>query len=118
AAADAASGSRLALDGDHAHRGLRLLLDLRLALGVAAPARDEEAAPAGHDLPELVPARHAGRIVGHELPRALQQVLLDRVQQLSYARGSAGERNERLLPRVAAHEHALVLLDVLGPQLE
>src|SRR6185503_18705468 len=64
AAADARPRGRLALDGDHAHRGLRLLLDGGLAGRVLAPAGDQEPAAVGHDLLELLVAGDARGVVG------------------------------------------------------
>ena len=87
-------------------------------LRVAVPARHDEPAPARHGLLELRVARDTRGVVGHELPRPLQQVRLDGVQQAPALGRQAGEGHEGLLPRVAPDEHALVLLDVLGADLQ
>src|SRR4029079_716523 len=67
AATDTRRRGRLALDGDDAHGGLRLLLDGRLAPSILAPAGHQEAAALGHHLLELVVAGDARGVVGHEL---------------------------------------------------
>ena len=57
-------------------------------------------------------------MLGAERHGAVEQRLLDRRQQLLDVRGQALHRHERLLARVAARQHHLRLLDVLGPDLE
>src|ERR1044071_1820814 len=118
AASDAGARRRRALDRDDAHGGLRLLLDLRLALRGPAPAGHEEPALLRHHALELVVGGDTSRIVRDEAPGAVQEPVLDRGEEASRLLRDGRQRHERLLPRVAPDEHALVLLHVLGPDLE
>src|SRR6266576_3131118 len=58
---------------DVPERRLRVGLDLRLAVGAAAPAGDDEPGPSVHDALELVVAAHARRVVLAEGTGALQE---------------------------------------------
>src|SRR5437870_3972325 len=118
AAVDAGPRRRLTLDGDHAHGGLRLLLDGGLAGGVPAPPGDDEPPAVGHDLLELVVPGDPRRVVRDELARPRQQVGLEDVEPFLHGRGQTGQGQEGLLAGVPPHQHGLVLLDVPGTDLQ
>src|SRR5688500_8345161 len=82
AAVDAGTGHPFAAEGDVAERSLGFGLDRRLALAAAAPPGDDEARTALHRALELVVGRCARRVVLAELERALQQRLLNLVEEI------------------------------------
>src|SRR5260221_4693071 len=118
AAAHAGARGGSALDRDHADGGLRLLLDPGLAVRGPAPAGHDEPALLRHDPLELVVGADPSRIVRDEAPGPVQKAVLNGLEQLARAFRHGGEGHEDLLPRVAPDQDALVLLHVLGSDLE
>src|SRR5207247_9190923 len=94
---------------------LRLVLDLRLAIRRSTPRRDHEAGTAFHDFLELVVRARALRVLVAELPRALQQIDLNLVEQRPETARETIHRDALLLARVTARDQNRRLLDVFGP---
>src|ERR1051326_8886081 len=84
---------------DVAERGLGLGLDRGLALGAAAPVRDDEAGTAVHGGLEGVPRRDLGGVLLAEFPRAREEVRLDLLEQRGHTGREIGERDRGLLAR-------------------
>ncbi len=117
AAGDAGRGAS-ALEGDDADRGLRVVLHLRLTLGAAAPASEDEAASPIQHLIHLFYACGLVRVLLLECERALVEALLDVVQQLSHAARECVEGDGLLLASVAAHDDDVATRGVAGADLE
>src|SRR6476660_3382180 len=117
-ALDAGAGDALAAERAVPQGGLRLGLDLRLALPAAAPSGDDEARTALHHRLELVVRADAGRVLFAELERTGEQSVLDLLQQVDDPLGQAIHRHGCLLARVATRQQDLRALDVLGTNLE
>ncbi len=104
--------------GNRANRGLRVVLDLRLALGRSAPRRDHEPGTSLHGgLERLVRVDALGVLVA-EPDGAIQQIALDVVEHRGDPRPKAFHRHAGFLPRVAAGSQHLRLVDVLRPDLD
>src|SRR5262249_43706130 len=87
-----------------ADRRLRLGLDLRLALGLSAPRRDDEARTAFHDRPELFVARRPLRMLVAVLSRSVEQALLYFAEQIPHTHGETVHGQTLFFARVAPRD--------------
>src|SRR4030095_15619744 len=117
-AADALAADRARFERQVADRRLRVGLDRGFARGRAAPGRDDEAGTPVQDFLELVVAGDALRMLLAKLDGALEQVLLDLVEQRANRLRQPRHRQALLLARVAPRDHHRRLLDVLRAELE
>src|SRR6478672_11872806 len=108
----------LRLERQEPDRGLRLGLDLPLALGVTAPRTGHEPARVGDQLAQLVEARRPVRVRLAEGNGIVEQPLLCRVQEAFDRAVGAVQAELLLLAGVATHDRDLVRLEVAEPEVE
>src|SRR4051794_25485284 len=115
---DARRARVLGFERQEPDRRLRLGLDLRLALGIAAPRPADEPGRVGEQLAQLVEARRPMGVRFPERERVLEQPALHLVEQALDRGVGTLEAELLLLAGITAREGHLVCLQVAKAEVE
>ena len=109
----------LLLEGDAAgFHAAGNVLDFVFTRAVTAPHRLDEAGLVGGDLDELVEIMRDMGLFLHIFERTVVHIVVDLHEEIGDLLLEIIERDKELLTGIAAHQHALVLLDILGAELQ